>query len=134
MEKFYLKGRDEVLSSLEVDSNQGLTSQEAQARLEKYGPNELQEKKGKSFFAKLIDQLLDPMVIILLAAAILSAFSGDKIETVIILAIVVLNAGLSLFQEGKAEDSVKALQQMSAPNAKVYRDGVKYNGFKTRCQ
>ena len=83
MEKFYLKDRDEVLSSLDVDSNQGLTSQEAQARLEKYGPNELQEKKGKSFFAKLIDQLLDPMVIILLAAAILSAFSGDKIETVI---------------------------------------------------
>lgn len=123
MEKFYLKGRYEVLSSLDVDSNQGLTSQEAQARLEKYGPNELQEKKGKSFFAKLIDQLLDPMVIILLAAATLSAFSGDKIETVIILAIVVLNAGLSLFQEGKAEDSVKALQQMSAPNAKVYRDG-----------
>lgn len=123
MEKYYLNDTKFVLKDLNTDSNQGLSSDEAKQRLEKYGPNKLKDKKGKSFIQKLIEQLLDPMVIILLVAAILSSLQGDFIETIIILAIVVLNAGMSLVQEGKAEDSVKALQKMSAPNAKVLRDG-----------
>lgn len=123
MEKFYLKDKQDVLSSLSTDKDKGLTSAEVQSRIEKYGLNKLEEKKGKSFLQKLIEQLLDPMVIILLVAAVLSSITGDMIETLIILAIVVLNSGMSLIQEGKAEDSVKALQQMSAPNAKVIRDG-----------
>lgn len=123
MEKFYLSDREAVLSNLETDKSQGLSSAEAKNRLEKYGRNELAGKKGKSFIQKLVEQLLDPMVIILLIAAVLSSFTGDMVETLIILAIVALNAGLSIIQEGKAEDSVKALQQMSAPNAKVIRDG-----------
>ena len=123
MEKYYLKDTQTVLQNLSTDASKGLTSAEAKNRLEKYGPNKLEEKKGKSFLQKVIEQLLDPMVLILIVAAILSSLQGDIIETVIILAIVVLNAGMSLIQEGKAEDSVKALQSMSAPNATVLRDG-----------
>ncbi|MFL8888590.1 cation-translocating P-type ATPase [Helcococcus kunzii] len=123
MEKFYLGDKSQVLTTLSSDKDKGLTSSEAQTRLEKYGKNEIEEKKGKSFFQKLLEQILDPMVLILLAAAFISSLTGDMIETLIILAIVVLNAGMSLIQEGKAEDSVKALQKMSAPNAKVIRDG-----------
>lgn len=123
MDKFYLEDRQVVISNLETDKTKGLTSNEAKQRLEKYGKNQLEEKKGKSFWQKLIEQILDPMVIVLLVAAALSSIQGDIVETLIILAIVVLNAGMSIIQEGKAEDSVKALQQMSAPNAKVLRDG-----------
>ncbi|MDO4604384.1 MAG: cation-translocating P-type ATPase [Helcococcus sp.] len=123
MEKYYLNKKDEVLVQLNSNPKNGLTSQEAKQRLEKYGPNALAEKKGKSFFQKLIEQLLDPMVIILLIAAGVSSLQGDIFETLIILAIVVLNAGLSLYQEGKAENSLKALQKMSAPHAKAIRDG-----------
>lgn len=123
MEKYYLDKVDDVLTDLDTDQKNGLSSQEAAQRLEKFGPNALSQKKGKSFFKKLAEQLLDPMVIILLVAAVLSSLQGDKVETLIILSIVVLNAGLSIYQEGKAEDSVKALKEMSAPNAKVIRDG-----------
>ena len=123
MEKYYLNKKDDILKDLNSDQKNGLSSQEAKQRLEKYGPNALAEKKGKSFFAKLIEQLLDPMVIILLVAAAVSSLQGDMVETLIILAIVVLNSGLSLYQEGKAENSLKALQNMSAPHAKVVRDG-----------
>ncbi|MGY3776431.1 cation-translocating P-type ATPase [Helcococcus sueciensis] len=123
MEKYYLNKKDDILKDLNSDQKNGLSSQEAKQRLEKYGPNALAEKKGKSFFAKLIEQLLDPMVIILLVAAAVSSLQGDMVETLIILAIVVLNSGLSLYQEGKAENSLKALQNMSAPHAKVIRDG-----------
>lgn len=123
MEKYYLNKKDDILKDLNSDQKNGLSSQEARQRLEKYGPNALAEKKGKSFLAKLIEQLLDPMVIILLVAAAVSSLQGDMVETLIILAIVVLNSGLSLYQEGKAENSLKALQNMSAPHAKAVRDG-----------
>lgn len=123
MEKFFLNDRETVLDNLNSDMNTGLSTHEAKVRLEKYGPNKLQDKKGKSLLQKFKEQLLEPMVLILLVAALLSALEGQAVETLIILAIVVLNAGMSLIQEGKAEDSVKALQSMSAPNAKVIRDG-----------
>lgn len=123
MEKHYLKDIKTVLNNLDTDVNTGLSSSEAKARLEKYGPNKLKEKKGKSFLQKVLEQLLDPMVLILIVAAIISSLQGDMVETLIILAIVILNAGMSLIQEGKAENSLKALQKMSAPHAKVLRDG-----------
>lgn len=120
---WYMNDTDSVLKELNTDMSKGLSSQEAQARLEKYGENKLEEKKKKPFVQKLIEQLLDPMVIILFVAAILSAITGDWVEMIIILAVVALNATLSLIQEGKAENSVDALQKMSAPDAKVIRDG-----------
>lgn len=120
---WYMDTKESIIRQLETDPKKGLSSEEANVRLEKYGKNKLQEKGKKPFIEKLVEQLLDPMVIILIIAAALSAFTGDWIEMLIILAVVVLNASMSLIQEGKAEDSVEALQKMSSPDAKVIRDG-----------
>lgn len=121
--EWYQKTPEEIEQELETSSTQGLSSQEASQRLDKYGENKLEEAKKKSLGQKLLDQVKDPMVIILIVAAILSAFTGEAVEAIIIIAIVVLNAALSIYQEGKAEDSVAALQEMSSPEAKVIRDG-----------
>lgn len=122
---WYSKTPKEIESELKTDLELGLTSQEAESRIEKYGENKLSQSKKKPFYKKLLEQLLDPMVLILIVAAILSSIAGDLIETIIIIAIVILNATMSLIQEGKAEDSVAALQKMSSPDAKVLRDGNK---------
>ena len=96
---------------------------QAQARLEKYGPNKIESSNKKSMLEKIKEQILDPMVILLIVASIISAFTGDKIEAIIIIAIVIINAIMSIYQEGQAEDSVAALQKMSSPEATVVRDG-----------
>ena len=114
---------NEVIKSFQTDSKRGLTSQDAEKRLEKYGPNVIESSNKKSLIKKIIEQIADPMVILLIAAAIVSAFTGDAIECAIIIAIVVINAIMSIIQEGKAEDSVAALQKMSSPEATVIRDG-----------
>lgn len=121
---WFVNDRDSVIKELKTDTQKGLSSTEVQKRLDIYGENKLKEKTKKPFHEKLIEQLLDPMVVILLIAAGISAISGDVVEMIIILAIVVLNATMSLIQEGKAENSVEALQKMSAPDAKVLRDGI----------
>jgi len=91
--------------------------------LEKYGPNKIESSNKKSLSKKILEQILDPMVILLVVASIISMFTGDKIEAIIIIAIVVINAIMSIYQEGQAEDSVAALQKMSSPEATVIRDG-----------
>lgn len=101
---------------------QGLTAAEAQARLEKYGPNELQEKAGKSPLKMLWEQFTETMVLILLAAAIISGFLGKEVETIAILAIVVLFAVLGFVQEFRAEKAMAALKKMSVPTVRVRRD------------
>lgn len=121
----YLGKTNDVVKELKTDSSRGLTQTDAQERLEKYGPNQLKSGKKKSLGQKILDQILDPMVILLIVASILSAFTGDKVESIIIIAIVIINAIMSIIQEGKAEDSVAALQKMSSPEASVIRDGVK---------
>ncbi|MDO5026788.1 MAG: cation-translocating P-type ATPase [Tissierellia bacterium] len=120
---WYMDTKESIVTQLHTDSKNGLSSEEAKLRLEKYGENKLEEKGKKPFIEKLVEQLLDPMVIILIIAAALSAFTGDWVEMLIIMAVVVLNATMSLIQEGKAEDSVEALQKMSSPDAKVIRNG-----------
>ena len=120
---WYQESVQEVEKALSTQAAQGLSPAEAQARLEKYGPNKLSESKKKPFIEKLIDQFKDPLVIILIVASIFSMFTGDMVEAIMIIAIVILNAALSIYQEGKAEDSVAALQEMSSPNAKVVREG-----------
>lgn len=120
---WYTDTKESIVSQLKTDAKRGLSSKEAQERLEKYGENKLQEKGKKPFIQKLVEQLLDPMVIVLIVAAAVSALTGDWIEMLIILAVIVLNATMSLVQEGKAENSVEALQKMSSPDAKVIRDG-----------
>ena len=83
----------------------------------------IESSNKKSIWKKIFEQIADPMVLLLIAAAIVSAFTGDAIECAIIIAIVVINAIMSIIQEGKAEDSVAALQKMSSPEATVIRDG-----------
>ena len=114
---------NEVVKKHGTDPKRGLTSTEASARLEKYGPNMIESSNKKSIWKKIFEQIADPMVLLLIAAAIVSAFTGDAIECAIIIAIVVINAIMSIIQEGKAEDSVAALQKMSSPEATVIRDG-----------
>lgn len=115
----------DVLKELDSMATDGLSSSEAKQRLEKYGLNEFQDKKRKTFLQKFIDQFKDFMIIILIAAAIISIAAGERVDAIVILAIVILNAFLSIYQEGQAEKSLESLKQMSAPEAKVVRDGKK---------
>ncbi|MDY6065627.1 MAG: cation-translocating P-type ATPase [Finegoldia sp.] len=112
----------EVIDTLKTDRKNGLSQSAAEEKLKEYGTNELEGKKKKSFLSKLKDQLLDPMIIILVIAAIISAFIGEAVDAFLIIAIVIINALLSIYQEGKAEQSIEALQKMASPKAKVIRD------------
>ncbi len=125
--EWYNKGKKEVLDELRTDLSHGLSNNEAARRLEEYGRNELEEQAKKSFISKLIAQFADFLIIILLIAAGISAFVGEREDAFVILAIVVINAILGIYQEGKAEKSVEALQRLSAPTAKVIRDGKSDN-------
>jgi Ca2+-transporting ATPase len=128
MEKSYMLSTDEVLKSLDTDG-QGLTSQEAAKRQEKYGPNKLAEGKKPGLVQRFFAQLKDPMLIILLIAAAVSALTGmlsgesEWAEVIIIVAVVLLNAILGVVQESKAEAAIEALQTMTAATCKVIRDG-----------
>lgn len=115
----------DVLKEFDSMASDGLSTVEAKERLEKYGLNEFQDKKRKTFLQKFIDQFKDFMIIILIAAAIISIAAGERVDAIVILAIVILNAFLSIYQEGQAEKSLESLKQMSAPEAKVIRDGKK---------
>ncbi len=112
-----------VLDHLETLAETGLSSAEARERLEKYGPNQLAEKKGPSFFQLVLSQLKSFVVIILIVAALISAILGEWVEAVAILTIVVLNAILGVVQESKAEESLAALKKLAAPEANALRDG-----------
>ena len=128
MKKFYTQAVEEVLASLETGA-EGLSAEQAQKRLEQYGPNKLKEGKKPSLIQRFFAQLKDPMLIILLIAAGVSAltgvFSGESewAEVIIILTVVLLNAILGVFQESKAEAAIEALQTMTAATCKVLRDG-----------
>lgn len=121
----YLGQKNEIVKKLDSDSARGLSKDLAAKRLEENGPNKIESKKKKSLGKKIAEQIIDPMVILLIVASIVSAFTGDKVECAIIIAIVIINAIMSIIQEGRAEDSVEALQKMSSPEASVIRDGKK---------
>ena len=114
--------RAELLRDLDC-SEDGLSSQEAAARLEQHGPNELQSGKQKSIPRIFAEQFADFLVIILILAAIVSAILGDVESTVVILAVITMNAILGTVQTVKASASLDSLKRMSAPTAKVLRDG-----------
>ena len=128
MKKTYTQSAEEVLHDLGVGA-EGLTTAQAQERLAKYGPNKLKEAEKPTLLQRFIAQLKDPMLIILLAAAGVSALTGmlsgenEWAEVIIILAVVLLNAILGVFQESKAEAAIEALQTMTAATCKVLRDG-----------
>ena len=117
----------QVLDKLETAEKFGLTSQEAAARVEKYGLNQLEEKPRPTFFAMVIDQLRNFIVIMLIVAAVISFLLGDTIEGSAIMAIVILNAILGVVQESRAEEALAALKRMAAPEAQVLRDGNRIN-------
>lgn len=123
MGDWYNKSVDQVSEELSVSLNEGLSEKKAAELISKYGYNELKEKEKDSLFKKILDQLKDFLVIILIAASIVSAFVGEISDAIVIIAIVVVNAALGVIQEGKAEKALEALKKMSAPNAKVLRDG-----------
>ena len=125
MSQWYDKTAAQTLAGLE-SGRSGLSPQEAQARLDKYGPNQLAGAPKKPLWARFLDQMRDPMILVLLAAAALSLVSSggeDWVEAVIILVIVGVNACISISQEDSAEKALEALQKMSAPLAKVVRGG-----------
>ena len=123
--KVYIQSPDEVLSDL-TTTKKGLTSSEAEARLAKYGKNELDAGEKKTLLMKFLEQFKDLMIIILIAAAVLSVVTSggkDISDAIIIMAVVVINAIFGVYQEGKAEAAIDALKSMSTPSARVRRDG-----------
>lgn len=127
---YHSQSKDEVLKGLGTNAESGLSEAEAAARIAKYGENKLAEKKKKSMFARFLEQLKDVMIIILIIAAVISLViaitEGDPmefIEPALIFLIVILNAIMGMVQESKAEKALDALKNMSAPHARVIRDG-----------
>lgn len=113
----------EVIEQLKVVPAQGLTAAEAAERLARHGPNQLAEEKKRSMLSAFIDQFRDPLVIILLVAALLALLLREFLDGGAILAIVILNAVLGLIQEFKADQALEALKELSAPHCKVRREG-----------
>ena len=120
-----------VIHQLQSDLTNGLTEAQAAQNLTRYGENKLREKKKKTTFQRFLDQFKDAMIIILMIAAAISLVMivveknwGELFEPGLILLIVVLNAVMGVYQEGKAEKALDALKNMSAPHARVIRDGV----------
>ena len=131
MKDAYLKSVEVVADELNTNISAGLTTEEAMERLAKDGPNSLGEEKKIPLWKKFLAQLNDAMVYVLIGAAVLSAvmavMEGNPegwIDVAVILAIVILNAVLGVYQEGKADEALAALKKMSSPQTKVVRDGI----------
>lgn len=126
---WYTKDLETITKELRTNVERGLNEEEVSRRIEKYGKNRLKEKKKESMFIRFIKQFNDFMIIILIIASIVSAViayvegSGDYIDSIIIIAIVIFNAIMGLVQETKAEKSLEALKKLSAPISKVRRSG-----------
>ena len=125
MKAYYRESKEEVLKELGANEQQGLTSKAAQEKLAQVGPNALVEGKKKSVVEVFLEQFKDLMVIILIVAAVISAFTGNLESTAVIIVVLILNAILGTVQHVKAEKSLEALKSLSAPAAKVLRDGKK---------
>ena len=121
---FYKKSIDETVKTLNSSLN-GISNEEVKKRLEKYGYNELSEKEKTSTLKLIMDSFKDPLVIILLIAAMVQAFLGEMVESSIIFAVLILNSILGVIQTKKAEGSLASLKQLSVPNAKVIRSNQK---------
>ena len=124
MRDFYLMPTEQIMTEFQV-TTQGHTEAHAKKLLEEHGPNQLQEEKRKSTLEVFLSQFADLLVIILIAAAIISMMSDNVESTIVIFAVILLNAILGTVQHKKAEKSLESLKSLSSPNAKVMRDGVK---------
>ncbi len=116
-------GIQDTVSALETDLERGLTSEEAQKRLAQCGYNELADRPRPSILHLLWEQFNNFLVIILIAAALISLALGEMEEAAAIIAIVILNGVLGMVQERRAEEALAALKKMAAPEAQVLRDG-----------
>lgn len=118
-----------IQKELNTDIKNGITTEEAKKRLDKYGKNELEERKKESLIIKFLKQFNDFMIIILIISAIISSVltkvqgENDYTDCIIIISIVIFNGLMGVIQESKAEKSLEALKKLSAPIAKVKRDG-----------
>lgn len=124
MDKQWKLSQEELLQEMNSSMN-GLTAEEAKKRLEQYGYNKLQEGKHKGVLQVFAEQFADLLVVILIIAAIISALTGGVEGTIVILAVLILNAILGTVQHFKAQKSLDSLKAMAAPNARVIRDGQK---------
>jgi len=122
MKQWHTTEVEELYDMLETGEN-GLTTQEAEQRFQKHGKNALREVKGPTLFGRFITQFKDVMVLVLLAAAIISGVLGELTDAIIIMAIVIINAIIGVVQENKAEQALEALKSMSRPYARVIRNG-----------
>jgi Ca2+-transporting ATPase len=120
---WFTKSREEVLKEFAVDPAAGLSSEEAQYRLAKYGENKLKGKPKKGLAALFFAQLQDMLIYVLLGATVITVLIGEYVDAIIILSVVVLNAVIGVVQEFKAEKAIEALQKMTTPKAVVRRDG-----------
>jgi Ca2+-transporting ATPase len=120
---WFSNSREEVLQELQVNAASGLTTEEAKSRLEQYGPNKLKGKPKKSMISLFFAQMKDMLIYVLLGAAVVTLAIGEVMDTIIIFAVVILNAVIGVIQESKAEKAIEALQQMTTPKALVRRDG-----------
>ena len=124
MKEYYKLTKEELFSELRTDKN-GLSATKAKKRLEEHGKNALLEAKKKSVLEIFLGQFADLMVVILIAAALISAFTGNAESTIVIIVVLIINAILGTVQHVKAEKSLSALKALSSPSAKVLRDGQK---------
>ena len=114
----------QVVQELNSNLAEGLTVQEVNNRLQTHGPNALREEPPRSLFSLFMEQIMEPLVLILIVAAIISGALGEIGDTILILIIVILNAVLGVFQENKAEQALKALKAMTKVYVKVIREGI----------
>jgi len=114
----------DVLQEFRISLDAGLNTEQVSENQKKYGLNQLKEANKKTFLSKVADQFKDFLILILLAASVVSFSIGEKTDAMIIVAIVIINAMLGLYQEGKAEKAIEALQKLAAPNANVIRNGA----------
>ena len=123
MKKYYQQSIDEVVQYSKTDLKIGLSSPEVKKRLDEVGPNQLEEKKGRTPWDMFLGQFKDVLVLILLISALVSFILGEVSDAIVIAIILILNATLGVVQEYKAEKSLAALKKMTTPNALVIRDG-----------
>ena len=123
LKNYYAEIAEVVVAEFNTSVSNGLSSAVVKERIGRYGLNVLEQKAKKTLWQIFIVQFKSFMIVILLAAAVISGILGELADTIIILAVVILNAVLGTVQENKAEESLAALEKMSAPHAKVIRDG-----------
>ncbi len=116
----------EVIKHLESSRESGLSGAAARERLEKYGPNRLEEQKKKGVFTLFMEQLNDPLIYILMAAIAISLFLGEAGDAAIIATVILLNSAVGVMQEDKARKAIEALQKLSSPKALALREGKQY--------